>query len=588
MTDSGLPWHCTRVMKVVPRASLPYSAFAFLGLLGLSSLACSGSAEVDNGPGAGGSQNQAGGSATAGVGTVAGTGGGPGAMVGGAGTKLRVLTQSEYRSSLRALLGQVSSKLDLPQDLPSAGFVAIGGAEITITTPSVALYESASRAVAAEVFADSARWQQLVGCMPQADLSDACVTTFVQTFGKRAFRRDLVATEVTKWVDVGKAAAALPGSSAAKGLETIVSGFLQSPYFLYRVETDALDTAKGRLVYDGPTMATRLAFLLTGATPSDALLAAAASGQLDTAEGIKAAAAPLLSDPSAVERMGAFFNEYAQADLVSVVTKDPVAYPNFNGALQNSMLQATQLFIKNIVLAPGADVRSFFDSDQTFVDANLAPIYGVSPPASGFAQIKLGPETGRAGILGQAAVIAGHSQVDHNSPTRRGVFISGTFLCLTPPPPPDGVPLDLKPDPTKTERQRLDAHRTSDTCKGCHALFDPLGFGLEHFDTIGQYRDTDHGLPIDATGTLEGIAFDGAAQMGAAFRQSATALRCMMSNFYRSSTGRISADPDAAQIAALSETLAAKGYVWRDLVAEFIVSDAFRSAPAAPVTAGNQ
>src|SRR6185369_4218620 len=101
-----------------------------------------------------------------------------------------------------------------------------------------------------------------------------------------------------------------------------------------------------------------------------------------------------------------------------------------------------------------ADVRSFFDSDQTFVDANLATLYGVTAPASGFAQVKLPPETGRAGILGQAAVLAGHSQPDHNSPTRRGVFILEALLCTTPNPPPDGVITVIPEDPTLTARQK--------------------------------------------------------------------------------------------------------------------------------------
>jgi hypothetical protein len=475
----------------------------------------------------------------------------------------------------------------LPADLFTAGFSAIGGAEVAINAPAVELYDTASRAAVAEVFADGPRWQKLVGCQPKNDLSDACIVTFIQTFGKRAFRRDLAEVEVQQWLQVGKDLAQ-PSSSAATGLATVVGGMLQSPYFLYRVETNELDVASGRLKYDGPSMATRLAFLLTGGTPSDALLAAAAAGQLDTADGVKAAAAPLMNDVNAVDRMAAFFGELSQVQLVSVAQKSPAMFPSFNPALQSSMLQATQLFIKNIVLAPGADVRSFFDSDQTFVDATLAPIYGVAAPGSGFAQIKLGPETGRAGILGQAAVLAGHSQPDHNSPTRRGVFISGTFLCLTPPPPPNGVVTILPVDPTKTARQKLDAHRTSESCKGCHALFDPLGFGLEHLDSIGQYRATENGVTIDATGTVDGVSYDGAAQMGAAFRQSATAMTCMMSNFYRNANGVVDSQPDAAQIATLAQTLASKGYVWRDLVAEFVVSDAFRSAPAAPVTAGNQ
>jgi hypothetical protein len=502
------------------------------------------------------------------------------------GPKLRVLTQSEYTSALTTLLGPITTQLKLPDDLFTAGFSTIGGAEVSINAPSVELYETASRAATAEVFADAARWQKLVGCMPMADLSDACVTTFIQSFGKRAFRRDLAADEVQQWLQVGKTVAQLPGSSAAQGMSTIVSGLLQSPYFLYRIETNKLDATNGRLKYDGPSMATRLSFLLTGTTPSDALLAAAAAGQLDTPDGVKTAAGPLLNDASAVDRMTAFFSELAQTRLVAVVQKSPAMFPSFTPALQSSMVQATQLFLKNIVLAPGADVRSFFDSNQTFVDATLAPLYGVSAPASGFAQITLAADSGRAGILGQAGVLAGHSQPDHNSPTRRGVFISGTFLCVTPPPPPQGVVTILPDDPTKTARQKLDAHRTSDSCKGCHGLFDPLGFGLEHLDSIGAYRATENGLTIDATGTLDGVSYDGGAQMGAAFRQSARAMTCMVNNFYRAANGRADSTADSAQIDSLTQTLAAKNYVWRDLVAEFIASDAFRSAPATPVTAG--
>jgi hypothetical protein len=185
-------------------------------------------------------------------------------------------------------------------------------------------------------------------------------------------------------------------------------------------------------------------------------------------------------------------------------------------------------------------------------------------------------------------VLAGHSQADHTSPTRRGVFISGTFLCATPPSPPAGVITLLPPDPTKTARQQMEAHRTSPSCNSCHGVFDPYGFGLEHLDAIGQYRATEGGLTIDATGTLDGVPFDGAAQFGAALRQNSRALNCMMDSFYRSANGVSDSSADATQVSDLGQTLASKGYVWQDLVAAFVASDAFRSAPATPVAAGNQ
>lgn len=573
-------------MTIFPRASQPFSAIAVLGLVGLCALGCAGTEGNPAGASGNTSVGQAGSSTTGGSGTGVGGSTGMPVDVSKGGPKLRVLTRTEYINAVTDLFGTISAPLQLPEDTHTAGFVSVGAAGVAINSSSVELYETAARAVAAEVFSDAARWQKLVGCQPKNDLSDDCVVTFIKTVGKRAFRRDLTDIEVQQWLKVGKETSVL--STAQQGLAGVVSGFLQSPNFLYRVETNKLDASNGRLKYDGGSMATRLAFVLTGHPPSDALLAAAAAGQLDTADGVKAAAAPLMNDAKAIDRMAEFFDEYSQADFINAVQKSSVMFPDFNDALRSSMLQATRLFIKNIVLAPGADVRSFFDSNQTFVDATLAPTYGVQAPASGFAQITLAADSGRAGILGQAAVVAGHSQPDHTSPTRRGVFITGTFLCQQPTPPPDGVLTELPKDDTLTWRERLELHRKLPACAACHALFDPPGMALEHLDSVGKYRSMENGKPLDATGTLDGVAFDGAAQLGAAMRTNTRALSCMMSNFYRNANGLVDASADTAQIDALSQTLAAKNYVWRDLVTEFVASDAFRSAPAAAITAGNQ
>jgi hypothetical protein len=497
--------------------------------------------------------------------------------------KLRLLTQAEYLTSIQGLLGTLKAQLTLPDDLSVAGFISVGAANIAVGDVAVEQYETATLAATAEVFADTQRWQTLVGCQPKADLSDACVTTFIKSFGRRAFRRDLIDAEVTQWVGVAQSSALLAGT-AAQGLAAATSGLLQSPNFLYRVETNKLDPSNGRLKYDGLSMANRLSYLLTGGPPSDALLTSAAAGQLDTADGVRAAATQFLTNANAVSRMAAFFSEFGAVQQVLKVTKDATLFPQYNSALQSSMYQGTQLFIQNIVLAPSADVRSFFDSPQTFADAALAPIYGVPVPASGFAQVMLPAANGRAGILGQASVIAGQSQENRTSPTRRGVFILSNLLCSTPPPPPPGVNTAVVLDPTTTARAQMIAHRATPSCNACHGLFDPMGFALEHFDPIGQYRATEHGLTIDATGTVDSINFDGAAALGAALRQDPRAMSCMMSSFYRDANASVEATAaDAAQIATLVQTLATDTYVWRNLVADFVVSDAFRSAPALPV-----
>jgi len=237
-----------------------------------------------------------------------------------------------------------------------------------------------------------------------------------------------------------------------------------------------------------------------------------------------------------------------------------------------------------VVLAPGADVRSFFDSNQTFADATLAPIYGVNAPASGFAQFTLPAQQGRPGIMGQAGMLAAHSKSDHSSPTARGVFMLQAFLCTTAPPPMIGVATELVMDPTKTTRERLELHRANEQCAGCHALFDPLGMALEHFDSIGQYRETENGLAIDPTGFLEdGTPINGSADLGAILRNSPVAADCLLRHFYRSVNGRDDDEYDT-QIANMMTSLSSRGYVFRDLVSDFVVSDAFRSAPRVPIT----
>ena len=153
--------------------------------------------------------------------------------------------------------------------------------------------------------------------------------------------------------------------------------------------------------------------------------------------------------------------------------------------------------------------------------------------------------------------------------------------------PPAGVDttvLPLDPAHPQTRRQQLEAHRANANCAACHALFDPLGLALEHFDPTGKYRDTENGLAIDTTGFALGMSFDGAAQLGAVLRQDPRVIACLMRNFYRNANGRAEDDKDPDQIDSLVQSLAAHNYVWSDLVADFVASDAFRSAPALPVT----
>ena len=148
--------------------------------------------------------------------------------------------------------------------------------------------------------------------------------------------------------------------------------------------------------------------------------------------------------------------------------------------------------------------RSSTATRRSWTQSSL-PSTAFRPPASGFAQVQLPPSSGRAGILGQAGVIAGHSQADRSSPTRRGLFILESFLCTTPPPPPAGVNTVFPAIPRHGAPEAGSASREC-VVRWCHGFFDPSGLAMEHFDPIGQYRATENGLAIDATGNLERLS----------------------------------------------------------------------------------
>lgn len=504
-------------------------------------------------------------------------------------TRLRLLTQVEYRNSVVALLGAdvaaVAAALSLPEDVYVAGFGTVGAAKVVVTEAAVERYEQASLELVGETFADDSRWSELVGCVPQPDLGDACVESYVRGFGRRAFRRDPTDREAIRWIELARATAVRSEEpNPTLGLAAATVGILQSPNFLYRVEYAEPDLELGRIRFDGLSMATRLAYLATGAPPDEALLASAERGELDTTEGLRGAIEQLLTSPNTPGFLPEFFIELTQLRRVLSVTKAPDVFPEFDVALQASMLEETELWLENEVLAPGSDVRSLFTSTTTFVDARLAALYGLPEPVQSFARVELPPESARAGVLGKAGFLSVHSSSDFTSPTRRGTFVLTRLLCVdVPPPPADVVVTVLRPpldDGPRTTRELMAQHLSDPQCVNCHALTDPFGYALEHFDAIGRYRETENGLPIDATGQYEGIAFDGAVELGQMLHDLPETSACLVRNFYRYANGAEDDVTDAMLIDALTQTLSDDDYVWRDWFVAFATSSAYTSLPA--------
>ncbi len=498
---------------------------------------------------------------------------------------LRTLLGWQYRNAIGTLLGaEAANAVQPPPDTAVNGFDAIGAAQLALSPSAIVSYESSALRAAQAALSSTAMRKTLVGCTPTSTNDEPCLRGILSRFGHRAWRRPLSEQELTPWINVGKSAATAYGDFY-KGVEFAIAGMLQSPSFLYMVEVGQPDPGHpGRRKLTGPELATRLSFFLAGTTPSDELLAAAERGDLDTREGVRAQARQLVSRPEAREALARFFDEYLRLRELPTLSKDSTLFPFFTPALASEMREETQRFLADLVWDRNADFRDAFDSDSTFVNKDLANLYGLSgAPETGFARLPLPPASGRGGLLGQASLLSLLSHQTTTSPTVRGRFVRERLLCQpVPAPPPDVIPILPEPqagDQPRTMRERLAEHQKNPACSGCHTRMDPIGFGLENFDPVGRFRASDNGAPIDPVSSLDELGtFQSPRQLGQLLRRSKLTAPCLVRNLFRMATGHVELDGETAPLRELDATFSNSGYHLRDLLVEIAASDAFRYA----------
>jgi len=493
---------------------------------------------------------------------------------------LQRLTRRQYGNALRDLLGrEVRVPTDIDVDTPLHGFTTVGAAQLTVAPRAAEQYEAAALDVTGQVFGSAPRRMALVGCTP-ATADDSCAQGYLQRFGRLAWRRPLTEAERTRWVGVSRSVGSALGDPWA-GLRYATAGMLQSPFFLYRVELGAPDpTRPGWVKFDGYEMASRLSFFLWNTTPDEALLTAAARGDLDAPAGLRTQTTRLLADPRARTAIGDFFTEYLKLDRLDSLSRDPMAFPLMTPSLGASMRAEVLQIVDDVVFAQDTDVRAMFDTRSTFINDDLGRLYNLGgTQGASMVRVELPAQGPRAGVLTTAGFLALNAHAAATSPTLRGRFVRQYLLCQEIPPPPPGV-LTSIPESTgpRTLRQRLSQHVTDSTCAGCHNLMDPIGFGLEHFDALGVYRTTDNGLPVDATGEVDGVSFRNARGLATALRNHPRVGPCVSRQLFRYATAHKETDAEAAGLRALATQFQTDGHRLRALVVALVASDGFRYA----------
>jgi hypothetical protein len=249
-------------------------------------------------------------------------------------------------------------------------------------------------------------------------------------------------------------------------------------------------------------------------------------------------------------------------------------YPQMTPTLGPAMRTETLDFLSDIAFTKDGDFRAIFDARQTFVNKELAALYGLPAPSTDWAPTALADSTMRAGFLGQASFLALNAQPNRSSATRRGKFIREMLLCESiPAPPPNVAPFpDAVPGTTRT---KLTAHRQSPSCNSCHQAMDPIGLAFENFDGIGAFRATDQGLPIDASGDLDGVSFTGPLALATAVRNHPNSAACVARNVYRYAVAHIDSDGEQGVITALAKAFQDNGYRFRSLLSAVVNTPGF-------------
>ena len=513
---------------------------------------------------------------------TAGSGANPGAgaIVQPAPT-LRRLTLAQYRNCVRDLLGVEADVSKLSVLPPSSGLRAIAASSLALPEKDVEELDSLADALSAQVFSDAGARAKLVGCEPA---QGTCAADFVSAFGRRAFRRPLRADESTRYLALLRTATEMT-QDPWLGLRVVISALLESPGFLYREELGVPDPSDpARRVLTGYELASRLSFFVWNSTPDPALLDAAGAGSLDQPAGLQAQAQRLLQSPRAADAIEELFADYLQLDALDDLVKLPDVFPQATPTLAAAMKTETLRSLRTLLFERALDFRSAFTTTTTFVDPELAQLYGLPRQSgSGVREVQLPADGARAGLLTQASFLATHAHPGRTSPTKRGKFVRENLMCQSIPPPPPDVNTTLpETGSARTLREKLEAHRANPACASCHTQMDPIGLALERFDGIGAYRESENGATIDASGELDGAQFSDARGLGSALAANPNVTSCFARTLLRYARGALEDPSEAGLIAALDAAFAAHQFHVPELMLSIATDPAFRTVGELP------
>ena len=494
----------------------------------------------------------------------------------------RRLTKQEYLSTLTDLLGVDLSVRDqagqLPDDQPPSG--------ASFRNDVSGLLPTAVRTDAYEALATLASAQVsstfLASVAPCADASTTCRASVLRGLGRLLYRRPLTDADVQLLQPLFDQAAPAGGFEA--GVRLVLRAMLQSPHFLYRLERlDHLDSS-GKPAPSAYELATRLAYFVWQSAPSASLLDAAERGDLDTTS-YATALSSLLQDTRAKRGFQGYATDWLQ--LYRLDLRTPNAEQGVSVDLLTEMREELMRFVTRVAFVDAQPLSDLLTDKHTELGPGLAAVYGVTPPAQGFATYDLTNDPHRVGLLTEPGFLILRAAPERATIVHRGLMVQRTLLCQEVPAPPANAATQSQSIPQNlTDRDRFAQHAKDPTCHACHATFDPLGQPFEPFDLAGRFRSIDQfGNPLRSDGelTLDGktTTFADTAEFATALAKSPTVERCFVQKSLQYALGRALVAQDTAALDQLSDSFEQGGRNYAAAVTAVAQSPAFRAlAPA--------
>jgi Protein of unknown function (DUF1592)/Protein of unknown function (DUF1588)/Protein of unknown function (DUF1587)/Protein of unknown function (DUF1585)/Protein of unknown function (DUF1595)/Cytochrome C oxidase, cbb3-type, subunit III len=346
---------------------------------------------------------------------------------------------------------------------------------------------------------------------------DACAKKILSNLVHRAYRRSATDEDLNTLLGMYRMGKSKEGFEG--GIRVALERILVGPQFLYRIEWDPAKTSPGtpyRL--SDLELASRLSFFLWSSIPDDELLSVAEQGKLKEPAVLKQEVQRMLRDPRSKALVTNFAGQWLQLRRLADFKPDIVTFPDFDGTLQEAFAEETELFLQSMV-REDRPLMEILTADYTFLNERLARHYGIpNIYGSTFRRVPVTDES-RRGLLGQGSILALTSYATRTSVVLRGKWVLENILGTPPPPPPPNVPtLKDRGDDGKIRsmREAMEAHRANPACASCHARMDPIGFALENFNAVGQWRTTEGGANtlIDNSGKLpDGTVFRGPSEL---------------------------------------------------------------------------